>query len=48
MDSRPEMPANECDSPHIDAPVWPWAVVGWSLAGIMTLLFLIAWLSTGR
>ena len=34
----------ERDSPHIDAPVWPWSVVGWLLVAITLLMFVGAWL----
>jgi hypothetical protein len=38
------MPPHEFDSPHINAPVWPWSLAGWSLAGLLVFLFLFAWL----
>jgi hypothetical protein len=34
--------SNELDSPYIDAPMWPWAVTGWSLAATFVMLFLLA------
>jgi hypothetical protein len=35
----------EVYGPHIDAPVWPWTLAGWSLAALYILLALAAWLS---
>jgi hypothetical protein len=32
----------ERDSPYINAPSWPWAVTGWSLAAGFVVLFLLA------
>jgi hypothetical protein len=33
----------EYDSPYIDAPVWPWSLAGWLIAGTLILLALVAW-----
>jgi hypothetical protein len=33
----------ERDSPHINAPVWPWSVAGWLFAAIVIVLFVAAW-----
>jgi len=38
-------PPYEFDSPHIHAPVWPWSLAGYSIAALLVLLFLLAWLS---
>jgi hypothetical protein len=40
--NRKEPRPSEFDSPYINAPVWPWAVTGWSLAALFVLLFLLA------
>lgn len=40
----PGGPPNEVYGPHINAPVWPWTVAGWTLAVVFMLLFLITWL----
>lgn len=37
-------PPNEYFGPHVNAPVWPWTVAGWTLAVVFMLLFLITWL----
>ena len=34
--------SNELESPYINAPVWPWAVAGWSLVVAFVLLFALA------
>jgi hypothetical protein len=34
--------SKERDSPYINAPLWPWAVTGWSLAAGFIVLFLLA------
>jgi len=39
-----QTPEHELDSPHINAPVWPWTVAGWTLAVVFMLLFVITWL----
>ena len=31
-------------SPHINAPVWPWSLAGYSMATLWLLLLLLAWL----
>ena len=40
----PGAPSNEFYGPHVNAPVWPWTVAGWTLAVVFMLLFLITWL----
>jgi hypothetical protein len=35
----------EFDSPHINAPLWPWSLAGYSIAAFLTGLFLYSWLS---
>lgn len=40
----PGAPSNEFYGRHINAPVWPWTVAGWTLAVILMVLFLITWL----
>jgi hypothetical protein len=34
--------SKERDSPYINAPLWPWAITGWSLAATFVMLFLLA------
>jgi hypothetical protein len=33
----------EYDSPHIDSPVWPWSLAGWSVAAALVLMVAVAW-----
>jgi hypothetical protein len=35
---------SELYGPHINDPVWPWTVAGWSLAFLFLILFLVTWL----
>jgi hypothetical protein len=42
----PGAPSHEFYGRYINAPVWPWAVAGWTLAVIFMLLFLTTWLSS--
>jgi hypothetical protein len=34
----------ERDSPHINAPVWPWSLAGWAFAVASLVMFLASWL----
>jgi hypothetical protein len=34
----------ERDSPHINAPVWPWLTAGWMVGTAVALLFVLAWM----
>jgi hypothetical protein len=33
----------ERDSPYMHAPVWPWSLAGWVIAGTIVLMFIVAW-----
>jgi hypothetical protein len=37
-------PSYEVDSPHINAPQWPWAVAGWTISALHVVFFLEAWI----
>jgi hypothetical protein len=39
-----DRPSYERDSPHINAPTWPWALAGWTVSMLHLLLFVVAWL----
>jgi hypothetical protein len=39
-----DRPSYEVDSPHIDAPNWPWILAGWTISTLHVLLFLAAWM----
>jgi hypothetical protein len=39
-----DRPAYEMDSPHINAPNWPWAAAGWTVSGLHVLFFVAAWI----
>lgn len=37
------VPEHELDSRHINAPVWPWTVAGFTTAAFFVAFFIIAW-----
>jgi hypothetical protein len=39
-----ERPSYERDSPYINAPIWPWALAGWTISALHLFLFLAAWM----
>jgi hypothetical protein len=39
-----DRPSYEVDSPHINAPNWPWALAGWIISALHVLFFLVAWM----
>ena len=39
-----DRPPYEVDSPHINAPNWPWALAGWTISSLHLLFFLAAWM----
>ena len=45
MNDHVNVPEYEFDSPHINAPVWPWSLAGYSVAALILGLFLYAWLT---
>ncbi len=38
-----ERPSYEIDSPYINAPDWPWTLVGWTVSALHVLFFVSAW-----
>jgi hypothetical protein len=40
-----DRPSYEVDSPHINAPHWPWAMAGWTICALHVVFFLIAWIN---
>lgn len=42
---RSDEPLVEVDSPHINAPAWPWLVAGGILGAMFVVLFILARLS---
>jgi hypothetical protein len=39
-----ERPSYEFDSPHINAPTWPWTVAGWTVSALHLMFFVVAWI----
>jgi hypothetical protein len=39
-----DRPSYEVDSRLINAPTWPWIVIGWTISTFHVLFFLAAWI----
>jgi len=39
-----DRPSYEIDSPYINAPSWPWSLMGYVLCALHVLFFLVAWM----
>jgi hypothetical protein len=39
-----DRPSYEIDSPHLNAPTWPWVLAGWTVSALHVLFFVAPWI----